>query len=451
MNGSRSGSGGSSKRSSIDLEIPCIPTASTTFRRRAKRGGVEGDQTYYLANEERIRGKDKINLKDRPSPGSGDRGRLSATRLTRPSRSIAGSVPEVWVCDESELVILVLQPNGQYARIADKRRVPVPLRGRDLRLGKPAADESGHRMDERVPPLGAAGRSSHASAATAESAAHRGEPKSGSRRKNEAEVRRPLTSHRGMKSMSTVNVHNLPPTSARCSSRPSARARLRAGLLRHDLRGPRLRRDLRDRRPGRVPHPLSALAVRHGVPAALQGLSLRAPEDLRDGHQQRPVLRLSAALQPDGRPEARHGPRLRPQRLLQEQHLVQPDQPQDDGRDGQPRQAHPLVHGAVRRGDRRELHRQLPVAREPDRHLFAAHQAARRAQPLRLRRRRRGEDDRRRSSRARTTWTRSSTRPHVLKEEAEARASPRRRGPSRCRSPSSPSATCCCSSSSTPP
>ena len=58
-----------------------------------------------------------------------------------------------------------------------------------------------------------------------------------------------------------------------------------------------------------------------------------------------------------GRPEAGDGPRLRPQRLLQEQHLVQPDQPQDDGRDGQPRQPDPLVHGAVRRGHRRELHR----------------------------------------------------------------------------------------------
>src|SRR5215510_8497221 len=35
--------------------IPCVATASTTFRRRAKRGGIEGDETYYLANEVRIR------------------------------------------------------------------------------------------------------------------------------------------------------------------------------------------------------------------------------------------------------------------------------------------------------------------------------------------------------------------------------------------------------------
>src|SRR3954467_12753876 len=35
-----------------ELDIPCTPAGSTTFRRRAKKGGVEGDQTYYLANEE---------------------------------------------------------------------------------------------------------------------------------------------------------------------------------------------------------------------------------------------------------------------------------------------------------------------------------------------------------------------------------------------------------------
>src|SRR5690242_21257392 len=50
----------------IGLEIPFVPAASTTLRRRAKKGGVGGDQTYYLANEERMRGKDKIDLRRDP-------------------------------------------------------------------------------------------------------------------------------------------------------------------------------------------------------------------------------------------------------------------------------------------------------------------------------------------------------------------------------------------------
>ena len=34
-------------------------------------------------------------------------------------------VPEVWICDEAELVILVLQPNGRYAESATS--VPFPF------------------------------------------------------------------------------------------------------------------------------------------------------------------------------------------------------------------------------------------------------------------------------------------------------------------------------------
>ena len=48
---------------------------------------------------------------------------------------------------------------------------------------------------------------------------------------------------------------------------------------------------------GGFPTALSALAVRHGVRAARQGLHLRAAENLRAGDQQRPVLRLPDAVQ----------------------------------------------------------------------------------------------------------------------------------------------------------
>ena len=51
----------------IGLRIPSLPTGQTTFRRRAKRGGVEGDETYYITNEERVRGK-TIDLEVDPPP-----------------------------------------------------------------------------------------------------------------------------------------------------------------------------------------------------------------------------------------------------------------------------------------------------------------------------------------------------------------------------------------------
>jgi Uma2 family endonuclease len=99
----------------VGLRIPFVPAGSTTLRRRARKGGVEGDQTFYLANEARIRGKDKIDLRTDPPPDLAMEAVYShdaeaAVEVYRRFR-----VPELWICDESELVILVLQPNGEYA------------------------------------------------------------------------------------------------------------------------------------------------------------------------------------------------------------------------------------------------------------------------------------------------------------------------------------------------
>jgi Uma2 family endonuclease len=107
-----------------ELDIACVMAGSTTLRRRAKRGGVEGDQTYYLANEARIRGKDKISLQTDPPPD------LAIEAVYRHEADAAVEVfrrfkvPEVWVCDESGLVILVLQSNGRYAESATSAAFP---------------------------------------------------------------------------------------------------------------------------------------------------------------------------------------------------------------------------------------------------------------------------------------------------------------------------------------
>src|SRR5271157_3461732 len=98
----------------VGLIIPCIPSGSTTFRRRAKQGGLEGDQTYYLANLGRIRGKKKISLRVDPPPDLAIEVVISheaddAVEVYRRFR-----VPEVWICDESQLTILLLQQNGRY-------------------------------------------------------------------------------------------------------------------------------------------------------------------------------------------------------------------------------------------------------------------------------------------------------------------------------------------------
>jgi Uma2 family endonuclease len=106
------------------LRIPCIATASTTFRRRGKKGGVEGDQSYYLTNEHRIRGKDKISLRTDPPPDLAIEAVCTheADEAIEVYRRIR--VPEVWVCDEAELIILILQPDGRYAPSATSTAFP---------------------------------------------------------------------------------------------------------------------------------------------------------------------------------------------------------------------------------------------------------------------------------------------------------------------------------------
>jgi Uma2 family endonuclease len=108
----------------VGLSIPCIVAGSTTLRRRAKRGGVEGDQTYNLTNAERIRGKDKIRLKIDPPPDLA----IEAVYLHEADAAVEVyrrfKVPEVRVRDQSRLVILVLQSNGRYAESASGAAFP---------------------------------------------------------------------------------------------------------------------------------------------------------------------------------------------------------------------------------------------------------------------------------------------------------------------------------------
>ena len=98
----------------LKLRIPCIPARQTTFRRRKKRGGVEPDESYYLASAALVRGKTRFDLRTDPPPdlvieAAQSHAADAAVEIYRRFR-----VPEVWVCDKAFLTILVLQENGRY-------------------------------------------------------------------------------------------------------------------------------------------------------------------------------------------------------------------------------------------------------------------------------------------------------------------------------------------------
>jgi Uma2 family endonuclease len=98
------------------LRLPFRPVGQTTFRRRARRGGLESDHAYYIQNEALVRGKDRIDLRIDPAPDLAievvhTHDATAALEVYRRLR-----VAEVWICDRTELQILLRQKNGRYAR-----------------------------------------------------------------------------------------------------------------------------------------------------------------------------------------------------------------------------------------------------------------------------------------------------------------------------------------------
>jgi Uma2 family endonuclease len=106
------------------LRIPCTASASTTFRRHDLDKGIEGDQTFYLNNERRIRGKSDLNLEVDPPPDL-----AIEVEITHPADDAlriyaALGVPEVWRCDGEQVRFLVFQPDGKYVEVEISLALP---------------------------------------------------------------------------------------------------------------------------------------------------------------------------------------------------------------------------------------------------------------------------------------------------------------------------------------
>ncbi len=284
---SKNGWGSSSSTIVVGLDIPCIPAGSTTFRRVGSEAGVEGDETYYLANAAAFAGK-RDRPAHRPASRPGGRGGplprradgrrgLSTTRgtgglgLRRERASDPGASAERPLRrSESSVAFPFLKASEIFAWIhgrGDLRdRVDAGLRHWVRELSSLAAI-----LRRRLVAQGSTDPTVASSEPRAIADVDHEQRARPARPTSASSSSRPSSTRATTGSTSTTR-------SSRCSTTTSS------------PRSP----------PWAGSPPATPLAVRHGVPAALQGLSLRAPEDLRDGHQQRPLLRLPAALQPDG-------------------------------------------------------------------------------------------------------------------------------------------------------
>ncbi|HXD34444.1 MAG TPA: Uma2 family endonuclease [Pyrinomonadaceae bacterium] len=118
---------------SIDLFINLVAAeigadvatlGSTTYKREDLLRGFEPDACFYIENELKIRGKDRIDLSIDPVPDLVVE--IDITRSTINKRALFAQfgVPEVWRYDGNKIEILVLEA-GDYSLSDHSRALPL--------------------------------------------------------------------------------------------------------------------------------------------------------------------------------------------------------------------------------------------------------------------------------------------------------------------------------------
>jgi Uma2 family endonuclease len=107
-----------------ELNFPRKCGGSTTFRRRRRRRGLEPDDCFWIANEARVRGLRRIDLRRHPPPDLTIEVDLTRSSLDRMAIYAALGVPEVWRIDSQGLSFHGLQ-GGTYAPLSHSLSFPL--------------------------------------------------------------------------------------------------------------------------------------------------------------------------------------------------------------------------------------------------------------------------------------------------------------------------------------
>jgi Uma2 family endonuclease len=107
--------------------INAYGVGSTTFKREDLERGFEPDACFYVQNEERIRGKPRIDLDVDPPPDLVIEIDITSPSLNKLSIYARMGVPEIWRHDGGRVSIFVLR-EGEYAVVAESAVLP-PLSG----------------------------------------------------------------------------------------------------------------------------------------------------------------------------------------------------------------------------------------------------------------------------------------------------------------------------------
>jgi Uma2 family endonuclease len=98
-----------------ELGLPVAAGRTTTFKRRQKKRGLEPDNCYWIANELRMRGKDRFDPRIDPAPDLAIEVDVTSSSLNRMSIYAALGVPEIWRLQGTARTFNILAGNQRYA------------------------------------------------------------------------------------------------------------------------------------------------------------------------------------------------------------------------------------------------------------------------------------------------------------------------------------------------
>ncbi len=104
-----------------ELDLPIMAGGSTTLRRRRAKKGSEPDECFWIANAERMAGRQRIDLRRDPPPDLAIE--VDVTRSSLPRMPIFATlgVPEVWCLTADQLTFHVRGSQGKYRRATHSR------------------------------------------------------------------------------------------------------------------------------------------------------------------------------------------------------------------------------------------------------------------------------------------------------------------------------------------
>jgi Uma2 family endonuclease len=111
-----------------ELNVPRSTAGSTTLSKQLLERGIEPDESFYLANAHRVRGREQIDLTVDPPPDLSVEIDITRSSINRLGIYAALRIPEVWRFDGDQLEVRVLNSQGDYEIVAASRSFPtVPL------------------------------------------------------------------------------------------------------------------------------------------------------------------------------------------------------------------------------------------------------------------------------------------------------------------------------------